>query len=1258
MSPCRNPPPSPRCGPSWPPGLPRRPRGAGACATGVPAIDAALGGGLPRGPGDRAGLGGAEQRRRTGAGRAAGEHAGRPAAGRPGRCRGRLCPAELPADSLRHLVWVRARSLRRGAGLRGRAGARRQLRGDRARPAGRAGAGAAAAAGGRLAPAAAGGRAATPAAVLVQSRPPLVPAVPWRLVAADAGWPWRDLRRPRAERAAALAVEVERGHARRGGRSWPDELRGPLGRRILPCTAVRRGRAGARRPAGGARRRRGPQGRGHRGLARGAPGVARAGRAAGDGALPGPASCGSATRRRRWRPSGCSWRRRSPCRPRVEATAAGLLHGGPAGGRRGADRGRDAPAGRGAGRGSGCPRGSAPAETPLLARYAARRAEPVLVVRDRADFLRPLPLAFAEPTPAQAAVLQGWGIRTLGRPDRAAQGGGRPAAGGGGRRAVGARRTARRRPCCGWPSRARTFVAAWPYEPPVESVEPLLFKLRRFAERVAFELRGAGFVAEALTLTLLLEDETDYRRQFRLPEPGADVDSWLRVLQTHLDTVRLAARGWPACGWSRRRPGPPQRQDGLFDTGLADPLPSGKTSRGWPRWWATTAWARRSRLDSHAPDAFRLERPADAVPAPEPPPVHPPRGGVLRRFRPALARRVRCDGRPAPWRSTARCAGTSARARGRGGLRATGGGRRLGGRDLAGRTGRRRALPAGPRPPAAGGSRACWTEPWTTSSFTRAARSPSCAAARSPEALAQAAAAPSGLPGAGACATATASTARCGCTWRPGRRACGRWSAARSPWRTRAWCRCSSPRQAGYRRLCALLTTANLRAPKGEGRVAWGELAEGNEGLLALTGDEEGPVRRAWRERGAAAAAAAGARLLRDLRRTGCTRKSSATCCPARRRRTSSSSTGRGRRRCRCSPPTACATRRPGPRTSLDVFTCLRHHTTLDAAGRRLAAQPRAPPEDPARRWRRSSPTCPRPSPTPRALAERLEFTLADLGYRFPDYPAPDGRVPGRLPAQDDLLRRPPALRRVTGEVRRQLDRELALIARLGFAGYFLIVWDLCAFARERGHPGAGPGKRGQQRGLLLARHHRGRSRSAAKLLFERFLSRGPDGLARHRPGPAERRAARGGDPGGVPALRPAGRGDDGQRHHLSGAGTPCARSARCSGFPTTCSTGSARCSTAATSRRRSSCRSSSGWPGWPATIRGCAPLLETCRQVHGLPRHLGQHRGGMVLSAGKLDAVRAAGERADAGPQRPPVGQDRLRGHGHRQGGPARASG
>jgi error-prone DNA polymerase len=46
--------------------------------------------------------------------------------------------------------------------------------------------------------------------------------------------------------------------------------------------------------------------------------------------------------------------------------------------------------------------------------------------------------------------------------------------------------------------------------------------------------------------------------------------------------------------------------------------------------------------------------------------------------------------------------------------------------------------------------------------------------------------------------------------------------------------------RAGYRGLCRLLSTAHLRAEKGEGRVAWAELAGATEGLIALTGGGRG----------------------------------------------------------------------------------------------------------------------------------------------------------------------------------------------------------------------------------------------------------------------------------------------------------------------------------------------------------------------------------------------------------------------------------
>jgi protein ImuB len=326
--------------------------------------------------------------------------------------------------------------------------------------------------------------------------------------------------------------------------------------------------------------------------------------------------------------------------PRVEATAAGCctvdLQGAQADRTEAAVRQRLGELGQ-----AGLPARAGLGPTPLLAGYAARRADPLLVVRDPAAFLRPLPLAVAEPTPAHAEILRSWGLQTLGDLTALTKAdvGQRLGADGVALWERAAGETARVLRLVEPP---RTFVAEWTYEPPVESLEPLLFKLRRFAERIAFELRAASFVAEALTLTLLLEDETDHRRQFQLPEPGADVESWLRVLQTHLDSLRTAARV-TGVRLSAAPARPPLKQDGLFETGLTDPQAFWENLA---RLGAVVGDARVGTpvmCDSHRPDAFVLEKPSETVPPPAPPPIHPPRGPVLRRFRPVRSVQVRLE---------------------------------------------------------------------------------------------------------------------------------------------------------------------------------------------------------------------------------------------------------------------------------------------------------------------------------------------------------------------------------------------------------------------------------------------------------------------------------------------------------------------------------------------------------------------------------------------------------------------------------------
>ncbi len=280
----------------------------------------------------------------------------------------------------------------------------------------------------------------------------------------------------------------------------------------------------------------------------------------------------------------------------------------------------------------GLPARAGAAATPLLAAYAARCAGPVLIVREARAFLAPLPLGFASPTAEQAEVLAAWGIHTLGQLSALPKGEV-------GRR-LGTEGVALWERAAGETTRVlhltpppTTFAAQWDYDPGIESLEPLLFKLQRYAECLALELRGAHLVAEHLALTLQLEDDTDHRRVFRLAEPGTNVASWLKVMHAHLDTLHLPARviGVRLVATPTR---PQLKQDGLFDTGLRDPHAFwenlarvaallGEDRVGTPV--PTTTWR---------PDAFTLERPAESVPPAEPPAAQPARGGVLRRFRP------------------------------------------------------------------------------------------------------------------------------------------------------------------------------------------------------------------------------------------------------------------------------------------------------------------------------------------------------------------------------------------------------------------------------------------------------------------------------------------------------------------------------------------------------------------------------------------------------------------------------------------------
>ena len=297
--------------------------------------------------------------------------------------------------------------------------------------------------------------------------------------------------------------------------------------------------------------------------------------------------------------------------------------------------------------------GAGLAETPLLALYAAREVTrddattdgQLLCVRDTEAFLAPLPLASADPSPRIAEILRGWGLRTFGDLkalsrddigrrlgpdglalwDRARGGEPRPL-----------------RPV----TPSQTFHAAFDFEDEIETLEPLLFILRRQLERLALELGAAGFVAASVDLALILSNDKTHGRDFRLPEPTADLEILFRTVHTHLEALRTEETivGLRVALAPVR---PLVRQQGLFDTGLRDPHGFAETLARVGAIVGSDRVGTPRPQDTHRPDAVTLEVPSPVIVPAAAAAIHPPIGLPLRRYRPPLPAKLELsDGKP------------------------------------------------------------------------------------------------------------------------------------------------------------------------------------------------------------------------------------------------------------------------------------------------------------------------------------------------------------------------------------------------------------------------------------------------------------------------------------------------------------------------------------------------------------------------------------------------------------------------------------
>jgi error-prone DNA polymerase len=417
----------------------------------------------------------------------------------------------------------------------------------------------------------------------------------------------------------------------------------------------------------------------------------------------------------------------------------------------------------------------------------------------------------------------------------------------------------------------------------------------------------------------------------------------------------------------------------------------------------------------------------------------------------------------------------------------------------------------------------------------------------------------------------------------------------------------------GYRNLCRLITRMKMRSPKGEGALQLDELEGYTTGLVALAGRAALDGRRYGvgglldRLVGLFGRGSVYVELQRHLRRDE-ERDNDALASLAAAFRVPTIATNGVR----------FAT--PASRPLFDVLTCIHHHTDLVSAGRRLAPNAERylkAPADMAALFRDHLDAVARTTD----LADRLRYTMADLGYRFPDYPVPAGETQISFLRQITDVGARERYRPYHDKARAQIARELDLIEKLELAGYFLIVWDIVNYCRQQDILVQGRGSAANS-AVCYSLGITAVDPVGMDLLFERFLS--------------EER----GEWPDIDLDLPSGDRRERVIQHV---------------YEKYGSLGAAMTANVITYRGRSAAREVGKTLGFdPAQIDRLAKVMNSFEfidpgdslprqmasvgldlnvdrvrlfarlwnEMLDLPRHLGQHSGGMVICQGQLDAV------------------------------------
>ncbi len=286
----------------------------------------------------------------------------------------------------------------------------------------------------------------------------------------------------------------------------------------------------------------------------------------------------------------------------------------------------------------------------------------------------------------------------------------------------------------------------------------------------------------------------------------------------------------------------------------------------------------------------------------------------------------------------------------------------------------------------------------------------------------------------------------------------------------------------GYANLCRLHTRGRLRCPKGESSVSWQEVCDHEEGLIALWGGE-----------GSLITENADPAPVADLLKDAFGNRFYALIdrhYRAEEREAEARTILRARRYgvpLVAAPEVLYHTKARRPLQ--DMLTCIRHGLTLSTAGRSIKANEEYSLLPPAA-FRTLYKGMAEAVERTREIGQRCTFSLDEVRYRYPSEKLPQGYTSSEWLRQ---LTFEGAAERygetVPSDVAQQLDRELSLIDELDYCGYFLTMWEIVRFCKEKGILCQGRGSAANSAvcyclGITAVDPVR------MDLLFERFISR------------------------------------------------------------------------------------------------------------------------------------------------------------------------